>query len=47
MTVDITAAVAIVKIVKVRVHLNGLESAKADLGAVSQTPRTLVVPLTS
>jgi orotate phosphoribosyltransferase-like protein len=47
MTGDITAAVAIVKIVKARVHLNGLELAKAGLGAISETPRTLVVPPTS
>ena len=47
MTGDITAAIAIVKIVKARVHLNGLEPARAGLGAVSETPRTLVVPPTS
>ena len=47
MTGDITAAIAIVKIVKARVHLNGLEHARGDFGAASQTPRTLVVPPTS
>ena len=47
MTGDIEAAVVIVKIVKARVHLNGLDYARVGLGAVSQTPRTLVVPPTS
>ena len=47
MTGDIEAAVAVLKIVKARVHLNGLEPARAGLGAVSETPRTLVVPPTS
>jgi orotate phosphoribosyltransferase-like protein len=44
---DINAAVVIVKIVKARVHLNGLDYARVRLGAVSQTPRTLVVPPTT
>jgi hypothetical protein len=44
MTGDIEAAVVIVKIVKARVHLNGLEHARGDSGARSRTPRTLVVP---
>ena len=46
MTGDIKAAVAIVKIVKARVHLNGLEVGQ---GATRQlpTPRTLVVPPTA
>jgi hypothetical protein len=47
MTGDISAVVAVVKIVKARVQLNGLEFARTGLGAVSQTPRTLVVPPTS
>ena len=46
MTGDISAVVAVVKIVQARVHLNGLEFARAGLGAVSQTPRTLVVSST-
>ena len=46
MTGDINAAVVIMKIVKARVHLNGLEFARAGLGPLSQTPRTLVVPPT-
>ena len=46
MTGDIKAAVAIVKIVKARVHLNGLEIGQ---GATRQpsTPRTFVVPSTN
>src|SRR5450631_2254841 len=46
MTGDIKAVVAIVKIVKARVHLNGLEVGQ---GAPRQpsTPRTLVVPPTA
>jgi orotate phosphoribosyltransferase-like protein len=47
MTGDISAVVAVVKIVKARVRLNGLEFARTGLGAVPQTPRTLVVPPTS
>jgi len=46
MTGDSMAVVAIVKIVKAPLHLNGLEFAKAGLGAVSEPPRTLVVPPT-
>jgi len=44
MTGDIGAAVAVVKIVRARAHLNGLESAKDGLAAMSETPRTVVVP---
>jgi orotate phosphoribosyltransferase-like protein len=44
MTGDIEAAVVIVKIVKARVRLNGLEPARDGLGGAGQTPRTLVVP---
>jgi hypothetical protein len=44
MTGDISAAAVIVKIVKARVHLNGLEPAMGDFGEGSRTPRTLVVP---
>jgi orotate phosphoribosyltransferase-like protein len=47
MTGDIETAVVIVKIVKARVHLNGLEHARRDFGEGSRTPRTLVVPPTS
>jgi orotate phosphoribosyltransferase-like protein len=47
MTGDVSAAVAVVKIVQARVRLNALGPAGADLGALSQTPRTLVVPPTS
>ena len=34
MTGDIKAVVAVVKIVKARIHLNGLELAKDGLGAL-------------
>jgi hypothetical protein len=44
---DINAAVVIVKIVKARVHLNGLKPAGDGIRVVPQTPRTLVVPPTS
>lgn len=44
MTGDVRAALAIVQIVKARVHLNGLETAKDGFGVISQTPRTVVVP---
>jgi hypothetical protein len=47
MTGDISAVVAVVKIVQARVRLNGLDCARTRLGAVSETPRTLVVPPTS
>jgi hypothetical protein len=43
MTGDIKAVVAIVKIVKARVHLNGLEAGQAATREPA-TPRTLVVP---
>jgi len=43
---DIKAVVAIVKIVKARVHLNGLELGQAATLQPS-TPRTLVVPPTA
>ena len=45
MTGDIKAAVAILKIVKARIHLNGLEVGKVATCQPS-TPRTLVVPPT-
>ena len=38
---DVSAAVAVVKIVHARVHLNELEAARDGFGA---TPRTVVVP---
>src|SRR5450631_584602 len=46
MTGDVKAVVAIVKIVKARVHLNGLEVGQGDTRQPS-TPRTLVVPPTA
>lgn len=47
MTGDVRAALAIVKIVKARVHLNGLEPPESSSGVVPQTPRTVVVPSTA
>jgi hypothetical protein len=47
MTGDVNAAVAVVKIVQTRVHLNGLEAARSNLAEGSQTPQTLVVPPTA
>jgi hypothetical protein len=45
MTGDVRAAVAIVQIVKTRVHLNGLEHTRDGFGASgTRIPRTLVVP---
>jgi hypothetical protein len=46
MTGDVKAAAAIVQIVKARVHLNGLESARDGFGGMPTAPRTLVVPST-
>jgi orotate phosphoribosyltransferase-like protein len=46
MTGDVRAVIAIVQIVKARVHLNGLEPARDGFGATS-APRTVVVPPTS
>jgi outer membrane PBP1 activator LpoA protein len=47
MTGDVRSATAIVKIVKARVHLNGLEPARDGFGVAPRTPRTVVVPPTS
>lgn len=44
LTGDVGAAVAIVQIVKARVHLNGLEPVRDGIQVTPQTPRTLVVP---
>ena len=46
MAADISAAVTVVKIVRARVHLNGLEPGH-DAAHLPQTPRTLVVPPTA
>jgi len=47
MTGDISAVVAVVKIVQARVHLNGLEPVRDGLGFTPHTPRTLVVSPTT
>jgi transposase len=47
MTGDVRAAVAIVQIVKARVHLNGLEPARDGFGVNPQKPRTVVVSPTA
>jgi hypothetical protein len=47
MTGDVRSVIAIVQIVKARVHLNGLEPARDGFGSTSATPRTLVVPPTA
>jgi hypothetical protein len=44
MTGDISAAVAVVKIVQARVHLNGLQPVRDGIQCMPQSPRTLVVP---
>src|SRR5450759_1464351 len=44
MTGDISAVVAVVKIVRARVHLNGLEPTRDGIQVTPQTPRTVVVP---
>jgi orotate phosphoribosyltransferase-like protein len=44
MTGDVRAAVAIVQIVKARVHLNGLEPVRDTFGVMPTAPRTVVVP---
>lgn len=41
---DVCAAVAVVKIVHARVHLNGLEPPRDGLEATPHAPQTLVVP---
>jgi orotate phosphoribosyltransferase-like protein len=41
---DVSAVVAVVKIVQARVHLNGLEAAGDGVEVMPQTPRTLIVP---
>ena len=43
MTGDISAVVAVVKIVRARVHLNGLEPTRDGIQVTPQTPRTVVV----
>jgi len=45
-TGDVNAVAAVVKIVKARVHLNGLEAAGDGIQVRPETPRTLVVPPT-
>jgi hypothetical protein len=44
---DVSAVVAVVKIVQARIHLNGLEAAGDGIQVLPQTPRTLVVPPTA
>jgi hypothetical protein len=44
MTGDIQSALVIVKIVKARMHLNGLELAGDGIQITSQAPRALVRP---
>lgn len=41
---DIGAAVAVVKSVQARVHLNGLEPERDGFAVTPQTPRTVIVP---
>lgn len=41
---DVSAVVAVVKIVQARVHLNGLEPVRDGIQVSPQTPRILVVP---
>ena len=45
--VPVKAAAAIVRIVWVRVHLNGLEPAKDGFCVIPRTPRTVIVPPTA
>lgn len=44
MTGDVRAAVAIVRIVQARVHLNGLDPVRDTFGVMPAAPRTVVVP---
>jgi hypothetical protein len=44
---DVRAAVAIVQIVRARVHLNGLVPAEDRFGVIRQRPRTVVVSPTA